>query len=86
MPDMKTLIEKKSSFISRQFGDLKLYICERFKKYDTTSLLIDIEAEMTCQIERIKTEIFCKIRRINMLLICLLLINIVILLLLIFRG
>lgn len=75
MPDMKTLIEKKSSFISRQFGDLKLYIKEKLEKYNTAKLLIDVEVELAC-----------KIRRINMLLICLLLINIIILLLLIFRG
>ncbi len=75
MSNIEKLIEQKSTFICRQFGDLKLYIKEKFEKYNNSNFLIDFEVELLKEFRTIKK-----------FLVLLLLFNLAILILLIFRG
>lgn len=75
MPDMETLIERKTSYITLQFSDLKRYISEELNEKDTMGFLIGLESEILNEFSVIKT-----------FLGFLLMFNVAVLLLLIFKG
>lgn len=75
MPDIKTLIEGKTSYITRCLSDLKRYISEELDEKDTMKFLIDLESEILNEFSVIKT-----------FLGFLLMFNVAVLLLLIFKG